>query len=1410
MVSRGGRRRSLAETDRPPPVAAPSGVSAGGLWTGGSGSKSSGGGARGPLPRLSSPTNSARLSMPTHGGGASTAAATASAGTAGGSRGGVPEGGGAGEAAAAASAVSRDISSAGSGQSASLSSVIPGILQSTDLDIYGRGDDAVFGPGAAAATQYEAAAALEATRRRMSVVGAGEHVDRDGWGRGDSAIFGKGASTIAARDTAAAYRRAQRRSARRGYIVPAAVLIDGRWRRELRPGRWIGSRPASGASAVGGSVTRVGGGSVPADTSASSEAVTSLRAGVSRSSGSFVASGGTRTSLDMGGDDHFIPITAGGTFLDRTDEPRSLSRGITTSSTGSALVFPAAEEPSVGGVEEPATADLFDSDDMALLASYGRRRGEASSGGSSGPLWTAGGRRASGSTEEPSTSELLRDETGLEAAAAVAAREAAAARGEDYEGDIGGMGATGGTAGIASRTSPVVAEGSAYGVRIYLDGGADSDSDSSSGVDPPVGGAGREYSPEVEALLFGDDSENDGDVEESVQGMGDGGSRGATTTGSTLVCTTGSGSGSRRRSSTADENARDMIDNSAPDDSWPLGDGGDIYAGTTGEYDTEGSHEGLTTGEGITEEWAGDTAGVIGGGPHAGVSDVTSPSSRGGTTSETATVAAAAATAAAAAASTVSAIGSSPDDWGSEADDAPSSSARFASASTDLSVPGAGVLADGESDADALRAPEEELDVAEEQGGGWSPLGCVPSAGNDDTDDGAIDPASTSASSLGDGPVTGIWPVAGNATADALSPLQAAMGTGEGSAVPSVAAAAGTDPPTAPLAAVVPEPLLESPKRQGSAASDETTEDKSTSPHSGPSSATMPVASNVGLDTPAGGISAAIPTEQPPVASPVPVDGKAGDASAEPPLLRLAAAPATDESKATAWVTPSGSALTTTVGTATELEAESTAEANAGADVEISSGDGVDSDAASRLSSLCLADASAAMGNKATGGVTTAGSALVAVAGIATGRGAEPTVEPDAGEGSKGNIEAGAEASTEADTRTITEGDSEADAETASSDDTLAVGQAGDSPVQATKSRLAAATATVGSRDTAGMAVAGSAVAAVAGTARGWTGEPTVEADAEASSGNGAPADDVAVVSIGEGVRQPVAQPAGAHPTANPAAGPALDDSTAAPAVGGAAASFPASATATAGGIAAAPFAAPASDASKLNGPPAVTQPSSMPVAVDTAAVNEVTSGADSNSANTGNGTITPPIDVVKLVPAAAVLPANEDALAGAPSEEVATVLPVDEDVVADMPSESTDEEHGPTGEDVASDDDFTADAPSTGSWAGNTAPIGTVVPTSAVLTTGAAAALGGASTSVVAAAATAIATADPASATEPDEADEYTTAIDGWEDSLVLARGGGGSHGIRTVHFGRAPSSNATSATDDDARYYDARLELP
>lgn len=1347
-------------TDRPPPVGAPSGGSTGGFWGGGSGSKSSGGGAGRPLPRSPSPPNNARLSAPTPVGGV--AAGGAGVGPLGGGGGDA----GAGGAAASGTSLPREYSSAASGFSTSLSSVIPGILRSTDIDVYGRGDDAVFGPGAAAATQYEAAAALEATRRRTSMVREGEHVDRDGWGRGDSAIFGRGASAVAARDAAAAYRRVQRRSARRGYIIPAAALIEGRWRRELRPDRWIGSRPASAAASAGGLSGRVGGGSAAADATASSAGKMSARAGssavVPAGSGSFVASGGTHASLDMGGDDHFVPVTAGGTYLDRTDEPRSLPRGLTGSSTGSALAFPAADDTDVGGVEEPATADLFDSDDMALLASYGRQRGAGDSAGSSGALWGAAGGRASGSTEEPSTSELLRDETGLEAAAAVAAREAAAARGEEYDEGLGGQ-YGGGAAGFASRTSPVVAEGGAYGVRIYLDGGADSDSESSSGAEPPVGNELREYSPEVEALLFGDDSENDGDVEESVQGGGDGRSEGGAANGGSFVGATGRGVGNRRRSSAGDEHARDLIEDDVGDDSWPLGDGVDIYAGTAGAYETDGSQGGATLSMGATDEWAGGTAGFFGGGRFLGASDGTGPSSRGGGTTDTVTAAAAAATAEAVVVSTVSAMDSLPDGWGSEAD-APSSSARFASASTDLSVPGVGVLLDGESDADALRAQDREEGERR-----WPPLAAVPSAGNNDADDGGADPTAVTAPLVGDSPAATVFLASDYATTDdSPPPLAATQGVAEGSPQPALAAGATaaveTDPPAAPAAAVVTEPVLVTLPHERAATSAAAGGDKPTSPP-----LESPLEAAVGADvkgsgTSPGGIPGAPMTAQPSVAAPgelSPADEEADDVFSHPSPSRLAAAAAMVGSKATAGVAAAGSALAAVAGIATGPGAEPTADADAdaarsdsaAADVEVG-------DVPSQPSPTPLVAAAATVGRKATAGVAAAGSALAAVAGIAKGRGAEPKADADA------NAAPGGAARTEA--TKVAGGDlidGVSDAAVASDGDEVQ-GAAGPTD------RVSAA-------PLAGQAVVEPEPAAAPVAERAT--DPVVEmADAPAAE------------PIAEPAAQAAAQPAGGQPTADPASGAVAVDVSDVHVIGDAAEPDAAPATEAAAGATAVPVSATVTAASRPAETPASTRSAFAPVPYDAVPVDEAAAAAQLVAAYDGDDkAVALPVDAVKMTVTKAELLASEAAL-------------------ADAPSEAADDDSAPTAADVASDDDFTVDGPSTGSWDVPTASIGGVASVRAIPTAAEVAAAGRASGAASAAAVDSTAAADPASATEPDEADDYTTAIDGWEDSLVLGRGGGGARTGRSVHFGRAPSSNATSATDDDARYYDARLELP
>lgn len=62
-----------------------------------------------------------------------------------------------------------------------------------DLDLYGRGYDGIFGPGAEAIGHYERAIGLKKKLDRDTSVRRGEFVERDLYGRGDPRVFGEAA-----------------------------------------------------------------------------------------------------------------------------------------------------------------------------------------------------------------------------------------------------------------------------------------------------------------------------------------------------------------------------------------------------------------------------------------------------------------------------------------------------------------------------------------------------------------------------------------------------------------------------------------------------------------------------------------------------------------------------------------------------------------------------------------------------------------------------------------------------------------------------------------------------------------------------------------------------------------------------------------------------------------------------------------------------------------------------------------------------------------------------------------------------------------------------------------------------------------------------------------------------------------
>ena len=75
------------------------------------------------------------------------------------------------------------------------SSVIEHIMQNpeVDIDLYGRGFDGIFGPGAEQIGRQEALLRLKGEHDRKTAVRPGNFVDRDLYGRGDPRIFGAAA-----------------------------------------------------------------------------------------------------------------------------------------------------------------------------------------------------------------------------------------------------------------------------------------------------------------------------------------------------------------------------------------------------------------------------------------------------------------------------------------------------------------------------------------------------------------------------------------------------------------------------------------------------------------------------------------------------------------------------------------------------------------------------------------------------------------------------------------------------------------------------------------------------------------------------------------------------------------------------------------------------------------------------------------------------------------------------------------------------------------------------------------------------------------------------------------------------------------------------------------------------------------
>ena len=79
--------------------------------------------------------------------------------------------------------------------SSTSSSVLEHIMRNpeVDIDLYGRGFDGIFGPGAEQIGRREALLRLKGEHERKTAVRPGNFVDRDLYGRGDPRIFGAAA-----------------------------------------------------------------------------------------------------------------------------------------------------------------------------------------------------------------------------------------------------------------------------------------------------------------------------------------------------------------------------------------------------------------------------------------------------------------------------------------------------------------------------------------------------------------------------------------------------------------------------------------------------------------------------------------------------------------------------------------------------------------------------------------------------------------------------------------------------------------------------------------------------------------------------------------------------------------------------------------------------------------------------------------------------------------------------------------------------------------------------------------------------------------------------------------------------------------------------------------------------------------
>jgi hypothetical protein len=99
----------------------------------------------------------------------------------------------------------------------------PASVQVTEADVYGRGNDDVFGDGASAATTRAAKIALMNIRDVRSGISITDAIECDLYGRGDPRVFGAGAHIKSKKEAASSLRRAKRMAqvSLRTLMIPA-------------------------------------------------------------------------------------------------------------------------------------------------------------------------------------------------------------------------------------------------------------------------------------------------------------------------------------------------------------------------------------------------------------------------------------------------------------------------------------------------------------------------------------------------------------------------------------------------------------------------------------------------------------------------------------------------------------------------------------------------------------------------------------------------------------------------------------------------------------------------------------------------------------------------------------------------------------------------------------------------------------------------------------------------------------------------------------------------------------------------------------------------------------------------------------------------------------------------------------